>query len=54
MSNPQKAEPKPLIPDDITEMEDHDAMECLIGKDAMKEMDSIISELDGDDETMGA
>ena len=48
MADPQKSEPKPSIPDDITEMA------CLNGKEAMKDMYSVISGLNGDDETIGA
>ena len=46
MTTHQKTEPKPSIPDDLTERTDHDVMECLIGKDVMKQVDELIEELD--------
>ena len=38
----QKSPKKKTLPDDVMERDDHDLMECIFGKEVMKEVDKVV------------
>ena len=47
----QKSPKKKTLPEDVLERDDHDLMECIFGKEVMEEVDKVVADRSGNNES---